>query len=111
MSIIYQVKRNDTAAIVDTLLDSAGIAVNLTGAGVLFHVVDRFGTSVINRSATGPGGGALDTTGKVQFVFMASEVSTAGAFFAEWQVTFTNGQIQTWPQNDQAILIMYPDLL
>lgn len=112
MAIIYYVSRGDTApAVTDTLQDYLGVVVNLTGAAVRFHMVDRNGVVKVNAAATGPSGGALDTTGQVQYQWIAGDTDTAGEFLAEWQVTFQNGQVETWPDNDHATVFVAADLV
>ena len=112
MAIQYFVSRNDTApAVVDTLQDYLGVAVNLTGATVRFHMTDRYGATKVNALATGPSGGALDTTGQVQYQWVAADTDTAGEYLAEWQVTFQNGKVETWPDNDHATVFVTADLI
>jgi hypothetical protein len=103
--LAYFTKQGDTApAITDTLLDKSGAAVNLTGATVKFHAADRLANVVIaNGTVTGIGGGSLDTSGGVQYQQTAGDVATAQDLFVEWQVTFSDTRIETWPDSDQAI--------
>ena len=110
MAIFYYSRRGDTAPLTDTLQNNLGIAVNLTGATIRFHAMDRLGVTLVNALATGPGGGALDVTGQVRYAVVAADVVNALTAFVEWQVTFGDGTIQTWPQNDNGIWIIYPDL-
>jgi hypothetical protein len=111
MGATYFIKQHDTAPpVTDTLEDSAGNPANLSGATVRFHMTDRGGGSVVNAAATGPNGGALDATGQVQYQWVAGDTATAGQFLAEWQVTFQGGAIETWPDNDQALVVITPDL-
>lgn len=96
----------------DTLLDSNGNAVNLTGSAVKFHMTswDR-STVIVNASATGPAGGALDTTGQVQYQWLTADTLIAGVYRAEWQVTFASGLIETFPDDSFAIVNMPSDLV
>jgi hypothetical protein len=108
----YTVKRGDTAPVVtDTLLDGNGAAVSLTGAAVKFHMStwDRV-TVVTNASATGPNGGALDITGRVQYAWASGDVAAAGVYKAEWEVTFAGGKIETWPGDSYAVVNIPSDL-
>jgi hypothetical protein len=112
MAVTYYVKRGDTSpAVTDTLEDSSGTAVNLTSATVKFAMTTFTGTVIVNGTATGPNGGALDNTGQVQYQWVSADTASAGQYWAEWQVTFSNGQIETWPNNDQAIVNITPDLI
>jgi hypothetical protein len=108
----YTVKRGDTAPVVtDTLEDAAFAPVNLTGASVKFHMTtwDR-STVVVNASATGPNGGALDSTGQVQYAWASGDVAAAGVYKAEWEVTFAGGKIETWPNEGYATVNIPADL-
>jgi len=113
MATFYYSKQGDTGPpITDTLLDRNGVAVNLTGATVKFHAVDRLGNAIVaNGTVTAIGGGALDTTGGVQYQQVAADVAVAQDLFAEWMVTFANGDIERWPDADQAIWRITPKLL
>jgi hypothetical protein len=111
MATFYYTRQNDTAPVVDTLEDSLGVAISLVGATVQFHAIDRLGATILNKAATGPLGNPFDTSGQVRLPLLASETATAGTFFAEWEVTFAGGVVQTWPQNESAIWVIYPDLI
>ncbi len=43
--------------------------------------------------------------GSVKYVWTATDTATAGSFQAELEVTYTNGAIETFP-NDQSISIV-----
>jgi hypothetical protein len=108
----YVVKKGDTAPVVsDTLEDSTGAVVNLTGATVKFHMAtwDRQ-TVLVNGTAVGPSGGAFDTTGYVQYQWQAGDVATAGTYRGEWEVTFAGGVKETWPNDGWAVVYIPADL-
>ena len=109
----YTVKRGDTAPVVaDTLLDSSGNAVNLTGSTVKFHMSTwDLQTVVINGNATGPNGGSPDNTGQVQYQWQSADTTTAGVYRGEWQVTFAGGGVETWPDAGYAVVSIPSDLV
>lgn len=43
--------------------------------------------------------------GSVKYVWTATDTATAGSFQAEFEVTYTNGAVETFP-NDQSISIV-----
>lgn len=103
----YTVKRGDTAPVVtDTLTDSAGAAVSLTGATVKFHMAtwDLATVVIANGTVTKVGGGALDATGQVQYQWQAADTLLRGVYKAEWQVTFSGGAVETWPNDGYAVV-------
>lgn len=108
----YTVKRGDTVPVVtDTLLDSTGAAVNLTGATVKFHMTTWDRSAVVaNAAATGPNGGALDATGQVQYAWASGDVAAAGVYKAEWEVTFVGGKVESWPNDGYAVVSVTGDL-
>lgn len=109
----YTIKASDTAPVVtDTLQDSSGNAVNLGGASVSFHMTSwDMQTVIVNRAGTGPNGGALDSTGKVEYHWQAADTVNAGVYRGEWQVTFANGAIETWPDDGYAVVNIPDDLV
>lgn len=91
----FWIKQGDTGpAITGQLLDGDLRAVDLTDATVAFKAKDRgTGAVAINGSAT------LDDaeTGLVRYQWVTADTDTQGEFLAEWQVTFADGAVQTWP--------------
>lgn len=108
--LAYFSKVGDTApAVQDTLQDKSGAAVNLTGATAKFHAIDRLGNVVVaSGTVTNWSGGSLDTSGQVQYQQVSGDVATAQDLFVEWMVTFSDGRIERWPDNDQAIWRISP---
>ncbi len=98
----FYLKRNDTKEPIQaTLSDQAG-AVDLTGATVRFHMKNRAGTVVVDAPAevVTPAGGV------VRYQWQAEDTAAAGDFYAEWEVTFPSGAVQTFPnENDIGIRI------
>lgn len=91
-------KQGDTApAIAEQLLDGLGAPVVLTGATVKFMMWAQGGTSVkVNAAAT-----ITDAAlGKVSYTPSATDTDTPGIYLAEWQVTFSGGAIETFPNSD-----------
>lgn len=94
------IKRGDTGpAFRATLRDANGDAVNLSGATALFYMRDIKGQRTIKVSA-----GAMTIIdapgGRVEYPWAAGDTDTAGLFDAEVQVTFGDGEVQTFPNND-----------
>ena len=91
--------QNDTGpALTDTLYDSNGNVVDLTGATVKFTMTDRFGVVVINAAAATVNSPA--TGGSVSYTWQAADLANAGTFRARWVVTFANGEVESFPNAD-----------
>lgn len=99
----FSIKQNDTSPQIAAILkDGAGNAIDLTSATVRFHMKKVGATSAtVDADAT-----IVDEdAGSVKYVWTAADTATAGSFQAEFEVTYTNGQIETFP-NDQSIAIV-----
>lgn len=94
MSATFMTKRGDyRAAIKASLKDASGQAVNLTNCNVKFLMADLRGKVKINRNAL-----IQDAiNGIMWFVFEANEVDEAGAFRGEFEVTYADGRVETFP--------------
>jgi hypothetical protein len=98
----FNIKQNDTSpSLRATLKDGNNSAVDLTGASIRFHMVSLDGTAVVDSAATviSPA-----SSGVVQYNWVAGDTQTAGAYNAEFEVAFSNGKIETFP-NDSYISV------
>lgn len=106
----FTIKVGDTAsAIFATLEDANGDPVDIQSAAVKFKLGPLSGGSIlVDADAVNAqvGAGTLDgSVGDVVYSWgTASLPSTASWYRAEWEVTFTNGSIQTFP-NDGYMLV------
>lgn len=100
--------QNDTSSSIDdTLLDDDGVAVDIQNATVKFQM--RAISSLvakINAAATNlqVGNGSDGSKGDVRYSPGAADTNTAGLFIAKWQVTFSGGAVQTFP-NDRFLYV------
>ena len=94
----FFLKQNDTApSIRASLKDGSNSAVDLTSASVKFHMKTVFGnTTKINASANiiSP-----ETNGVVQYNWTSNDTNTPGTFFGEFEVTHSDGTVETFPNN------------
>ena len=87
----FYIKQNDTKPVLRArLLDSAGNVVNVTGATVVFSMRVRPGgaTKVDKQACT------INT-----YPFTATDTNTADRYEGEFQVTFSDASVQTFPNN------------
>lgn len=112
----FSIKTGDTASdIYATLENSGGTAVDIQGASITFKMGPISGGTLTVASAAinaQNGAGTLDgSIGDVIYSWGTSTVpTTAGLYIAEWEVTFTNGSVQTFPNNSYTLVGVTGDL-
>jgi len=107
--MIFTIKQDNTSPyIAATLKDANSNAVDLTGATVVFNMADLNGTNVVN-------GGACTITdeegGGVSYAWQSTDTQNAGSFQAEFKVTYTGGDVESFPNNDYIIVNIVSDLV
>lgn len=87
-------KQNDTTPITGELTEN-GSASDLSNASK----VEFFMTEDTNSDPKVSGEASIvdAANGEVRYHFSSDEVDEAGIFLAEWQVTYANGTIHTFP--------------
>jgi len=102
----FYIKQNDTSpAMLATLQDANANAINLTGTTVRFHM-RRIGSSQILVDAA-----AIVVTplqGLVRYDWTATDTESTGSFQAEFEVTYADETIETFP-NDGYIRVEIAD--
>ena len=104
----FNIKQNDTSPTLSVVVaDSSGTAINITGASVIFKMRAVNSSSLkVNSSATITNA----SNGAVSYTFSASETHTAGLFQREFQVTFSGGAIETFPNSEYISINVLDDL-
>lgn len=105
--IEFKIKRGDTSPALRMQLVPA---VNLTGAQVRFNMIGPFETptKVINRQA-----GAVvapSVNGIVRYDWRAGDTAKAGVYQAEFEVTYSDGTVETFPNGEHIQVSVLPDL-
>jgi len=97
VSSTFYLKQHDTKPSYAAQLLQDGSAVDLTDATVKFHM-----GSVIDAPAT-----IVDAlTGNVRYDWVAADTEVAGTYKAEFEVTFSDGSIQTFPNQDYLQIVI-----
>ena len=105
----FYIKQNDTASFLTRdLKDAFGAPVNVTGAGIKFSMrVKPAGTMKITRED-----GVIVNAGigriRYEWASDGSDTDTGDEYEGEFQVTYANGKVQTFP-NDGHIPIVITD--
>lgn len=104
----FRIKTNDSKPILAvTLTDYAGDAVDLTGAGVQFHM-KKYGASSLKINSAAIIDSAL--TGKVSYQWLDGDTDVAGTYYGEMEVTYSDGLVETFPNNGYFTIIINEDL-
>jgi len=105
----FYIKQNDTASFITRdLKDAFGAPVNVTGATVKFSMrVKPAGTvKVDDQDAVIVTAG----TGRVRYEWTAANTNTADEYEGEFQVTYANGKIQTFPKDGHIPIVVTDDI-
>lgn len=103
MAASFTMRQGDTAPdLTATLTDASGNPANLAGATVVMHMVDGTGAPVVlGGTCTVVGDG---TAGKVTYTWVAADTATVtgpDGWPIEFQVTYTDGKILTFPNGEE----------
>lgn len=100
----FSIKRGDTSpSIAATLTDADGAPINLTGASVRFHMV---GSATVDAAAVI----VSPTAGTVRYDWQAGDTAAAGWYQAEWEVTYADNAVETFPNAGTTRVRIDPDL-
>lgn len=104
----FLLKRGDTSpAILGSLVGGDGSAVSITGASVRFHMArDANGEVVVDAAAA-----VVDAAaGQVRYDWQPADTMTAGRFRAEFEVTYSDGTVETFPNDGDLQILIRDDL-
>lgn len=102
----FTIRKDDTLPLIEaTLQDADGVTVDLSGATVKFQMRARgSATSKVDSAATVV---APATSGVVRYTFVAADTDTAGRYVGSFEVTFSAGVIETFPNNADIDVLVY----
>lgn len=105
----HYLKQNDVGGVIErTLRDGFGVPANLTGATMVFSMrVKPAGTVKISAVAAS----LVDAVvGLVRYTFTAANTDTADEFEGEFQATYSNGDVQTYPEDGYIPIVVTDDI-
>lgn len=100
------VKRNDSQVEFGDSLTVDGVAVDLTYAIVLFLMLHANGTLVTGTATID----AVPSTGLVTYTATAANLAATGKYRQEWQATFPDGRVLTFPSTGWNTVLVIDDL-
>ena len=103
----FNIKQNDTSpSLQATLKDASGTAIILTGASVRFHMKALDGTVKVDAAMT-----VTDNlNGVVQYDWQAGDTDTVGSYSVEFEVTYSDSTIETFPNNQNLTISVVREL-
>lgn len=110
----FTIKRGDRLpTIVATLYDAAGAAVNLTSTTVVFLMTDvtadMGSTPKVSAVAT-PDADQTTNRGRCEYAWATDDTDTAGRYRGEFEVTFSSGKKETFPNRGYLLIAVVEDL-
>lgn len=100
-------KRNDTTPITGVLRENGGVADLSQASGVQFFMRK---SSDEPLKASGEASIIEGESGTVRYQLSPEEVDESGFFVAEWQVTYADSTIQTFPNEHYLTIEIEDDL-
>ena len=92
----FWIKQNDTQpALRAQLKDGDDLPIVLTGSSVRFHMRTLAGTTVVDAAATI----ITAANGIVQYNWQAADTAAIGSYQAEFEVTYSDTTIETFPNS------------
>lgn len=91
----FYIKQNDTSPAIETILqsDDGSVIIDLTGCDVNFHMTH----SQRDVEVTGACAILDEDGGRVRYQWLSGDTSVAGWYKAEFEVTYSDGKIETFP--------------
>ena len=103
----YIKKDNTSPSITSNLKDYQNNAISVAGASVRFHMLDLDGTTKVDAAGSVTDG----ANGIVQYDWVSGDTDTIGTYNVEWEVTYGDGTIETFPNSDYEIVVVVDKLL
>ncbi len=110
----FFIKQGDLVPhLAETLEDDTFAAVDLTSANVRFKMRKIDATSLITNASANilqVGDGSDGSKGDVSYTWSAGDTDEAGLYQGEWEVTFTGGAVETFPNAGFTLIRITPEL-
>ena len=103
----FNIKQNDTSpSLQATLKDALLVPVNITGATVKFHMKSLDGVVKVDETMT-----ITDAEGGVvQYDWQTGDTDTVGTYYVEFEVTYADASIETFPNTGSLVVSVVREL-
>lgn len=101
----FEIKRGDTSP---ALVYALSPSVNLAAATVVFNMTGRTGAAPIARAPAAVVGDPAD--GVVSYSWQADDTAQTGRYRGEFEVTYADGAIETFPNTGFIDILVHADL-
>ena len=103
----FRIKQNDTSPSLEaTLSDANLVPVNITSATVMQHMKAIGGDVVLDEQMT-----ITDAEGGVvQYDWQVGDTATVGTYYVEFEVTYSDGSVETFPNTGSLPLVITREL-
>ena len=103
----FRIKQNDTSPSLEaTLSDANLVPVDITSATVMLHMKAVGGSVVLDEQMTI----TSDLGGVVQYDWQAGDTATVGTYYVEFEVTYADASVETFPNTGSLPLIITREL-
>lgn len=92
----FFIKQNDTSpSILADLKSFNGDPINLTNASIQFHMKSVDGTLKVDAAMTI----LNESLGRVRYDWQVGDTDTVGSYYVEFEVTYADNSVETFPNN------------
>lgn len=103
----FTIKQSDTSpAIQATLQDSNAVPINLSGATVKLHMKLLGSNTVLEKDVTI----VTPLSGIIRYDWQVGDTSVVGTYNAEFQVTYSDLTVETFPNTGSIPIVIIPEL-
>jgi len=103
----FFIKQNDTSpSLSATLTDFSGNPINLTSSSVQFHMEDLGGTIKVDSPCVISNA----SLGLVQYNWVTGDTDTIGTYKVEFEVTYLDSSIETFPNNGYETVVVVGEI-
>jgi hypothetical protein len=103
----FTIKQSDTSpSLQATLQDADGNTINISYSTVRFHMKQVGGSVVIDQPMT-----IVDEeNGVVRYDWQSGDTDTPGTYYVEFEVTYQDLSVETFPNNTNETVLIIPQL-